>query len=239
MSQGIQNFQLAWWGSQVADDVPAQIVKTLTNKDPDLNQKSPVQSMAAGTTKSLAIRAQMTPGRLDVFVQASVQTPMVTSIPLMASLSEPVDLVKPHLPAVSALIGDVRRLAFVCSQFEEFRSVEDAFKATASRAPVNIPFCDGSDFILQVNRKKMSAVQAGLELNRVLKWSSERIVFQMNDLLGLSTREFHASSFQVDINTVPDPRGNPYSAAEQETIFSDLISIGEQLLATHDIASLN
>jgi hypothetical protein len=98
-----------------------------------------------------------------------------------------------------------------------------------------VPFKIGAtsrDFAYQINRRRESATRAGLNINRLSKWS---VALAQASVVDASTGEVveeeperFATRLELDINTAPGETDD-LSGADAVALFDELITLGGEI----------
>lgn len=211
--------QFAWFVNDTSKLKAAELFKALTGEEADTVNQNRVPSPAAPylssskrTQGSTTTTLNVSPGRVDVFVQAD-QTPDLAHSGLVTinakeTLLQYMNLIQ---NAAEFDFSGVYRVAVVCNLIDTFDQYGEAKAAFFKRIGMKIIDGDVSDLAFQVN-KRFNYDQVGLSINRLFSMNIEH--FQQVQVLGGAlpmsfltggrvVNEAFILSCNIDINNVP------------------------------------
>jgi hypothetical protein len=172
------------------------------------SQPNPAVSVASGVVDNLQVELQLQPQRIDLVVRPQPQGmgPPPVSTSLNSLSDRAIDWLFPMLSGLTVI-----RQAAVATHSSEVADFVSASMRMQKLLP-GLPIKDGDqDITFQLSRRTSSAVQKGLEINRLCKWSTATGL-EMTVPIGLSQTSFMPGRqhFMVeemlDVNTHPDVR---------------------------------
>ena len=135
----------------------------------------------------------------------------------------------------------IKRLAFGSVLLRPVNTVEEGYSILADMLP-EMNLKGARDFNYQVNRRRNSSVEIGIEVNRLSKWnvhSGQLVTVEVNPMQGqhitTTTGLSIACRLELDINTFPE-RTAPLPPDKLSDIFSELINLGLEISEQGDIA---
>ncbi len=142
---------------------------------------------------------------------------------------------------VSSKMFSIKRLAFGAVLLRPVSSVEEGNSILADMLP-NMNLKGVRDFYYQVNRRRNSKVDPGIDVNRLSKWnvySGQLVTVEVNPMqqqqitttAGLSI----ASRLELDINTFPE-RKQALPPDKLSELFRELIDLGLEVSEQGDVA---
>jgi hypothetical protein len=140
----------------------------------------------------------------------------------------------PHLLPIS-------RLAFGAVLLHPVNTVEDGNLFLEGKLS-NMNLEGVREFNYQVNRRRMSKIDPGIEVNRLSKWnvySGQLVTVAIDPLRGQQVSTTSglriASRLELDINTFPERTG-PLPKHEISAIFRELINLGLEISERGDVS---
>jgi hypothetical protein len=244
MAWGVQSLQAVWFTTGQPITIPTNdLYQAIAGAPAAATQTLPIGniSMAMGNagTLAFAFRLQVAPARVDYFLvppppQSSSATAQLNFPP---NIDAVVDEFVQQLHRGSPLIGDAIRVALVTNIAEQTSDTEDAIATISAQTGLTIPFNDGSDLVLQINRRLKSNSVPGTEINRIIKWSAEEV--QTIGVIAGSAPAFARAvlaTITTDLNIIPTNR--PYPPAEQIAIFDEMAIETKRLSAAKTLGAL-
>ena len=135
----------------------------------------------------------------------------------------------------------IKRLAFGAVLLRPVNTVEEGNSILADMLP-NMNLKGARDFYYQVNRRRNSKIDPGIEVNRLSKWnvfSGQLVAVAVNPMQGqhvtTTTGLSIASRLELDINTAPE-RIESLPTDKLREIFRELIDLGLEIYRGGDVA---
>lgn len=159
---------------------------------------------------------QLQPGRCDIALHPSGDQVALGSYPsTLKDFLVHVDLICADAAKLISKVPEINRVALNCRFSRHFETVEEANAELKKVLPFAFDLTSERDFVLQFNRR---GTEAGVALNRILKWVCEpiQVIGSPYGELGPSSvlREFWAAVVHFDFNTVaPRPIFSPQEVA--------------------------
>ena len=130
----------------------------------------------------------------------------------------------------------IQRLAFGAILIQPVPLLEDCRRVLAQYLPsIDMETTELRDFLYQVNRRRSSETITGLEVNRLVKWSTQRIqeiVVSAQTKVTVGDLTF-ATRLDVDVNSDPEQVGNLRSN-RLVRLFEELVSLAQHIATTGD-----
>lgn len=226
--------------SSVALPSALDLYRKMWEGDP-LNFQGPTNplspSLAQGKRAGLGISCSVHPLRID-FTLSPVGRESPSEPPRLSVIEDSKEF-HDELARIARMVGGdwVTHPILRVATFLQFVSIEgnstEANKALMSIVPeqYRITLGNEEEFILQINRPRMSEQVEKLKMNLITKWSVER--FQLVSLLfsmgaapivvsqssgAPQVNEFIAASVSFDNNNVPVPADRPLSSSQQSLL---------------------
>lgn len=235
-SWGIQSIQLAWFNVSPSQRSPADLFKDIVGIAAATTQSRGPLSNASGIENQHVWRLNQRPDRIDLFLNPPPQRGPIGQLPLLSDVKASIAALASKFPAGTAAIGDVVRLALVTTISTPVASAAEANKVILNQLGFSLPFDDGSDLIIQVNRRKALA-SSKIQLNRVMKWHSENFQHILMSAGAPIIQAADLASMTADINTMPVGRAFP--PAEQISIFGEIVTETERVCVANALTALD
>ncbi len=232
---GIQLVQAVWFVQQQPPDISAFFEKLVGGKPDNRQQISLGNAMATGSNGTLNFQVQFQPGRVD-FLESRVPTPQ-DGFPLLLDYERSLTEFAARIEAAAGLIGNSVRLSLVANMLSRSPNVIEANAEIARNANINLPFEDGRDFILQINRRRPLRSQPDVLLNRLCRWSNasfQQVKIAPPDHPVVETVDFAA--FAADVNTIPS--SILFASADQVPIWKEIFEEVIRLCNARSITAL-
>lgn len=240
MAWGVQSLQAVWFTTGQITTPAADLYEAIVGARAAATQNLPVGNLAVaiGNVGTNSYRVQVAPARIDYFLNPTAppqaggaNVNLLTNVDL--AIDEFVQRVHRGIP----LIGGVIRLALVANISHEAADTRESIALIAALTGLTIPFDDGSDLLLQINRRLGLRSIQGAEVNRLMKWSVEEVqtIAVMPGSAPSVARDFLAT-VTIDINIVPTSR--LYPPAEQVAIFDEIAIETKRLCAAKTLGAL-
>lgn len=242
------NIQIVWFAVN-ADSVDApSAYKALTGNEVDgfeknrvPSQKSPFLSRAFGVTDSKSSRVQVSPGRVDWFIEPQSQDddlPYEKLLDTKAAIESARETIE---GLAGELIGDVTRVSVVTRLIREVATPDEANHGLVEICGIPLAPEGLKDLAFQANKRKR--LTSGVEINRLARFSIETasvIMLAVNQNTGQAVQtspqknEKYAVRVDLDFNTVPS--GTVFGIAQQKELFGALF---DETLAASEKPSID
>jgi hypothetical protein len=133
-----------------------------------------------------------------------------------------VELVKPWL---TTSCPPLLRLAFSAKLLRPAASAEMAYRDLQAQLPIVNLDSDLNDFLLQINRRKKSAVVDALSINRINTWCKMNVAILIEPGKPFTWPDRCYSALELDINTAPEIT-DVLPRASLAPLFEELASFG-------------
>lgn len=238
---GAASIQLVWFTGEARHKDASAIYELVAGEEAETVQTSrspspanPFLSVAAGTVSGRHMRATVQAGRIDLIVE-----PVAKDGPpqFMDDTAEWMDRLVRAARDPSLDFPTVNRLALVLNLGVSVGSYTQGFSLINEKLGGAIPFNDGSDFMLQVNRR---AEIDDIIINRLLRFNISGIqqvqfAFGIPAVIPFST-EIYVNMFMIDVNILPTTRA--IDQVEQSRIWKVLLNEAVRLREAGNLEAL-
>jgi hypothetical protein len=241
MAWGVQSLQAVWFTTgQPITTAAGDLYQAIVGAPAAATQNLAVGNftLAMGSVGTNSYRVQVAPARIDYFLNpAPVPQAGGTQLNLPTDIALVIDEFMQQVHRGSPPIGGVIRVALVTIISHETFDTHESIALISAHTGLTIPFDDGSDLLLQINRRLALHSISGTEVNRLMKWSVEEVqtIGVMPGSAPSVARGFLAT-VTIDINIVPTNR--PYPPAEQIAIFNEIAIETKRLCAAKSLGAL-
>jgi hypothetical protein len=241
MAWGVQSLQAVWFTTGQPITTPAgDLYRAIVGTPAGATQNLPVGNLAVamGNVGTNSYRVQVAAARIDYsLIPAPPPQARGVHLNLPTNVDLAIDEFMQQVHRGSLPIGGVIRLALVTNISHETSDTRESIALISTHTGVTIPFDDGSDLLLQINRRLGLRSVSGTEVNRLMKWSAEEVqtIGVMPGSFPSFARVFLAT-VTIDINIVPTNR--PYPPAEQDAIFDEIAIETKRLCAAKSLGAL-
>lgn len=195
-------------------------------------------TIASGTIGALPMALVVNPITVEVQclpVQAT-SGPVQTASPPSPGYEKTMEFFRDSAPPLCRRLPPLRRLAFGAQLHLPIPNL-GAGRETLDRYLPDVQFRDMEirDFAFQVNRRRSSQVQSGLELNRLSRWSVQEIqtvAIGLNAAAVTTTVTGHVCHLALDINTAPEHEPEVELSTE---LFGELMGLGDEIVRCGDV----
>jgi hypothetical protein len=232
---GVQTLQAVWFVQQQPPEISGFFEQLTGGKPDNLQQISLGTAIATGSKGTLNFQVQVQPGRVDFF-ENPTPTPQ-DSFPLRVDYETSLKEFSARIENAGSLVRSSIRLALVANMMSRSTNIIEANREINRIVGVNLPFEDGHDFMLQLNRRRPLRSLPDVLLNRLCRWSTtsfqqvkitppEQPVIEMIDF----------AAFAADLNTIPS--SIVFSSADQSPIWKEIAEEVIRLCDARSIAAL-
>ncbi|MBL8792311.1 MAG: hypothetical protein JNM56_00245 [Planctomycetia bacterium] len=195
-------------------------------------QSQEVRGSSQGSVLSLNVDLQ----RITWTVQAAdAPDGAAAKLPTLGTYPEKVPLFAEQLGSwLASSCPPLRRLAFGGKLLRVVGSQQEAYQFLSSFLP-RIEFePNPNDFVLQINRRRVSRSVQGLQLNRVSTWSKMNVAIVAEPGTPFQWPEECYSALELDINTAPERlEGLPPQSLVH--LFQELTELGGEIADRGDV----
>jgi hypothetical protein len=240
MTWGVQSLQAVWFTTGPITTPADALYQAMVGTPASATQNLPVGNLALamGNVGTTSYRIQVAPARVDYFlVPTSPPLSVNASMNLPTNIDLEIDNFIHQVHSGSSLIGDAIRLALVTNISHETPDTQASIALIAPHIGLTIPFNDGTDLLVQINRRLGLRSVAGTEVNRVMKWGVAEVQ-TIGVMQGTAPQVSQVSlaSVTTDINTIPTSR--LYLPGEQMAIFTEIATETKRLCAAKNLGAL-
>jgi len=191
-------------------------------------------TVATGLTNGIQLQLHVQPTRFDIIATgASPQDLPPNFPPSLQDFEATLALMRPPFDKICSENGAVR-LACVVQTHEQAVSESDASTKIGAAIPLNVKPNSG-DVTFQINVKKASYQQPGLDINRLCRWSTASIMMMPFPLQGnpaglnvpIGGAPVWVSNVYIDVNTTA---GIPISTGNIPKLTDELIQEAKNIL---------
>jgi len=192
-------------------------------------------TVATGLINGVQVQLHVQPTRFDIIATGAPPTGLPPSAlpPSLSDFASTLALMRPAFDTICSQNSTVR-LACVVQTVEQAASENDASAQIAAAIPLNVKPNSG-DVTFQINVKKASAVQPGMDLNRLCRWSTASIMMMQLPIQGspaglnvpFSGAPVWVSNGYFDINTTA---GTAISSGNASSLMDELIQEAKNIL---------
>ncbi|TYB89030.1 hypothetical protein [Oceaniovalibus sp. ACAM 378] len=241
-----RNLQIAWFHSGAQKYAAHVVYQEIFGEEPDTvqtnkapSQTSPFLSQALGQTSAGDGIVKVTPGRVDVFLQApEINHGSKIAFPTLDAI-ESFEVFKVALENKGVAFDDCYRQAVICNFLTEFPNRAEANRSLFDTCRIDGNAPDAIDLIHQFNSRK--ELREGFLLNRLIRHSVEHMqLFQVPTPQGVDqaslkidldqhfpAHEVFAHFQTYDFNN--HPQGEKFSKAQQTVnvmeIFAEILKV--------------
>ena len=159
------------------------------------------------------------------------------NLPTIGAMQEKVDWFFDLLnPWLAKSCPPLIRIAFGGKLLQAAPTSQDAYRVLANHLPAVNLEPNPNDFVLQINRRRVSNVVPGLPLNRVSTWSKLNVAFSVESppRAPFKWQDNCYSAVELDMNTAPERSENlPHESLPR--LFEELVSLGVEIAERGDI----
>ena len=236
---GVENLRLTLF--HPSDTSPAGLWEKLMGVSPEGIDERPNQGVRREQGDAFGNRIQLVTQkqRIDWNV---VPNPTLGSdhYPTLTASDRAMSALQDALSVSIQAIRQVQRLAFGATLVRQVSSLDDGMNYLAEFLPhMNLESRGGSDFIYQINRRRLSATARQVQVNRLAKWQLDqfqsgaiRISPSQGPQVQTSEPGF-VSRLTLDINTAPE--SNAISVSRMPNLFDELTAFAREIAVKGDV----
>lgn len=243
------SIRAVWFTSGTVDVPVDELFRSFFGFEPEAVQRNrtpspqnPFFAVASGPFQELICEIQWQPGRFEIILSENESIPQ-EDYPSFKT-EKGLEILTRGIERTFTILPDAFRLAVVTNLVLPVPDYETGRKELADLTSFNPDIGDTSDFMLQLNKRKL--ISEKLEVNRVLRWSVnalQNVQVTVNAPFGglplppsvVGTK--FAASVLLDINTVPT-FAKPIVGDEQLRILTEMVKETSRLASHRSVNSL-